>query len=432
MNNEPAQLIIPENFRGIIFDFTNDLSITFPEYSYLWKTWNDPQCSEDHITDLFKHIMTVLPERFFDVLYQNEDIFKSTSEINTEFFPGVDFKLLFNCDGISNNIRQTMWKYFQLLLFTVINSIQNKSIFGETMNLFEGIDETELQDKLQETMSGIGNFFSNMGEKMEQPNTESTDNIDEEFTKQTEEMFENIPESFKSSFNFENMGKGMANPDEMHEHLKGMFDGKIGKLAKEMAEEISNDINGMFGDDTEIKTTQDVFKKLLKNPKKMMDLVKFVGNKLNDKMKNGELSQDDIMKEAGDIIGKMKGMGGGDEMQEFLKNMAKNMGGMGKNPKMNTSAMNTMIKKESIKERLRTKMENKKQNVADMPVFDGVIEQKDSNNFVFKMDSEKQEKSSIRPTDTNIDELIKDIESSNAAANQLNSEKKKKKKKTKK
>ena len=78
MNNEAAQLIIPENFRGVIFDFTNDLSITFPEYSHLWKTWNDSQCSEDDLTDLFKHMMAVLPERFFDVLYQNEDIFKLT------------------------------------------------------------------------------------------------------------------------------------------------------------------------------------------------------------------------------------------------------------------------------------------------------------------------------------------------------------------
>ena len=444
MNNEPAQLIIPENFRGVIFDFTNDLSITFPEYSHLWKTWNDSQCSEDDLTNLFKHMMTVLPERFFDVLYQNEDIFKPTSETNTEFFPGVDFKLLFNCDGISENIRQTMWKYFQLLLFTVINSVQNKSIFGETMNLFEGIDETELQGKLHETMSGIGNFFSNMGEKMgQETNADSTtetgdghDNIGEDFAKHAEEMFENIPESFKTSFNFENMNKGMPNPDEMHEHLKGMFDGKIGKIAKEMAEEISSDINGMFGDDAEIKTTQDVFKKLLKNPKKMMDLVKFVGNKLNSKMQSGELSQEDIMKEAGDIIGKMKDMGGGDEMKDFLKNMAKNMGGIGKNAKMNTSAMNTMIKKESMKERLRSKMEQKKQNSlpTTMPTFDGVIEQKDSNNFIFKMDSEKQEKSSIRPShvpDANLDELINEIESSNNAAAQ-NADKKKKKKKSKK
>ena len=226
------------------------------------------------------------------------------------------------------------------------------------------------------------------------------------------------------------MSKGMPNPAEMHEHLKGIFDGKIGKIAKEMAEEISNDMNGLFADDAEIKTTQDVFEKLLKNPAKMMELVKFVGNKLNAKMQSGELSQDDIMKEAGDIIGKMKDMGGGDDMKELIKNMAKHMG-MGNNAKVNTGAMNNMMNKERMKERMRAKMDQKKQSA-------GVIEQKADNNYVFKMDTEKQEKSSARPSYPTVsvedmDELISEIEKTNAITEAvLNQSQKKKKKKTKK
>ena len=425
MNTEPAQLIIPENFKEIVRDFTNDLSNTFPEYSYLWKKWNDVNCPEEEITLLFKHLMAIIPERFFDILYQNEDIFKKDSEINTEFFPGVDFKYLFYCEGISDTTRQTIWKYFQLLLFTVINSIQNKSIFGETMNLFDSIDENELQSKLQETMSGIGDFFSkNSDSSATASATEATDDQRfDEFSKQAETMFEGMP-GFKNSFDFENMSKGMPNPAEMHEHLKGIFDGKIGKIAKEMAEEISNDMNGLFADDAEIKTTQDVFKKLLKNPAKMMELVKFVGNKLNAKMQSGELSQDDIMKEAGDIIGKMKDMGGGDDMKELIKNMAKHMG-MGNNAKVNMGAMNNMMNKERMKERMRAKMEKKQP-----PVSNGVIEQKTDTNFVFKMDTEKQEKSSARPTISveDMDELINDIEKTNAMAEAALNQKKKKKK----
>lgn len=427
---EPIELIIPDNFRGVIYDFTNDLTTTFPEYSHLWQTWNNRDCPETEIIALFKHIMEIMPERFFDILYQNEEMFQPTSTINTEFFPGVDFKLLFNCTGISETIRQTMWKYFQLLLFTVINSIKNKSIFGDTMNLFEGIDETELQTKLQETMGNIGDFFTNI--KTPSPGTDdtSTDTF----------LPEDFPDAFKSSFNFENMSKGMPNPNEMHEHLKSMFDGKIGKLAKEMAEEISSDMNGLFGEDAEIKTTQDVIKTLMKNPKKMMDLVKLVGNKLNAKMQSGELSQDDIMKEAGDIIGKMKDMGGGDNMKDFLKNMT-NMAGMGKTGKVNTAAVTNMFAKERTKERMRNKMERQKQAPAvsqsSLPVFNGVIEQKDQNNYVFKIDSEIQEKSFIRPPEPpNLDQLIYEIETSNnaaalAAANN-NKKKENKKKKSKK
>ena len=31
----------------------------------------------------------------------------------------------------------------------------------------------------------------------------------------------------------------MPNADDLHEHLKGLFDGKTGKLAKELADELS-------------------------------------------------------------------------------------------------------------------------------------------------------------------------------------------------
>ena len=59
---------------------------------------------------------------------------------------------------------------------------------------------------------------------------------------------------------------------------KGLFDGKIGKLAKELADELSGDLMHMFGEDGEgengPKSTQDVLKKMMKNPKKIMDLLK--------------------------------------------------------------------------------------------------------------------------------------------------------------
>ena len=30
---------IPDNFNTVILDFTKDLSITYPEYSFLWSKW---------------------------------------------------------------------------------------------------------------------------------------------------------------------------------------------------------------------------------------------------------------------------------------------------------------------------------------------------------------------------------------------------------
>lgn len=42
----------------------------------------------------------------------------------------------------------------------------------------------------------------------------------------------------------------------LHEHLNGLFDVKIGKLAKELAEELSGDLMNMFGEERRRKRTK--------------------------------------------------------------------------------------------------------------------------------------------------------------------------------
>jgi hypothetical protein len=314
---------VPDNFRSTIMDMTNDLTTTFPEYAFLWSKWKNSE--QTSMNELYKHCMGVFPERFFDILYQNDDIFKPDDETNTVFLPNVDFKLLFNCNGVSETTKKTIWKYLQLILFITVGSIDDKTKFGDSANLFDGIDEKVLQDKLEETMTGISDFFKNM-EKEPSNETET--------------------------------GTELPNVDDIHSHLKGIFDGKIGKLAKEMAEEISGEFVDLVGDVADGEnTTQDVIKKLMKNPKKMMGLVKTVGDKLTTKMDSGEISKDDIMKEAGDILGKMKEMGGGNQISELLKTFA---GGMGKNMKVDMNAITRMTTQSETKERLKKKMEANK------------------------------------------------------------------------
>jgi len=384
---------LPKEFCGCVIDFTRDLSTTFPEYAHLWQKWSS-NLPEEEWVQLYEYMKTVFPERFFDILYQNDGIFADDSTANTFFLPNVDFKLLFRCEGISEHTHNVMWKYLQLLLFAVVNSVADKACFGETMEMFDGIDESELQKKLEETMNGISQFF----------NTDSAPNNDAEGEEgsSSENMNMGGPESFY-----------MPNHAEMHEHLKGLFDGKIGKLATEMAEEISKDMKGIFGDDdqSDIQTTQDVVKKLMKNPKKMMELVKLVGNKLKNKMDSGEISQDEIMKEAGDIFGKMKGSMGNKDLTEMFKNMASQMGM--KNSKINTAAMESNFKKEAMKEKMRKKMEMKRAQEAAAAEANrhAHLQQVNEHKFVFSTDEAPQERSMRRPTkhthvDAEIDQLM--------------------------
>lgn len=391
---------IPEKFPEVIRDFLADLSSTFPEYTYLWRSISptDPE--------IYQFCLTTYPERFFDILYQNEDIFLPDSEANTMFLPMVDFKLLFTAPGITENTKQAIWKYLQLVLITIMGNIKTSSSFGDTAGLFEGIGEEELQAKLSETIEGLTNFFKGM---------KSTEGGSEGFEKAFEEMFEEMKSTGEESPSGEETKNDMPSADDLHNHIKGLFDGKIGKLAKELAEELSDDVMNMFDDGSErpsaeSATTADILKKMMKNPKKIMELVKKIGTKLDDKMKTGDVSQEEIMKEVGELMTKMKGSGQGKDFEKMMKTMMKGMG-LG-DAGLNMGKMSEMVSKSSHKERMLAKLEARRQAAASVVAqaeasrANVILEAKDApNEFVFKVKNDDgiQEKSRV-PVDDWLDE----------------------------
>ena len=58
--------------------------------------------------------------------------------------------------------------------------------------------------------------------------------------------------------------------------------------------------------------------KMMKNPKKIMDLVKNIGGKLEDKIKKGDLKESELLEEAKEIMEKMKDMPGIKEMMSKM------------------------------------------------------------------------------------------------------------------
>lgn len=425
---------IPSNFRALVADFTRDLSTAFPEWSHMWDKWGDEDTTDDQLETLFTFCSKIYPVRFFDILYQNEDIFKEDCTEDVYFFPNMSFKLIFNSEGLSDNSKKIIWKYLQLMLFTVVGSANDSSNFGDTAKLFEGIDENELQEKLNETMENLTGFFSKMPTSSdEQTGADLPDG----------QSFENI---FKNMPNME----GMPDLSNLQNTLKTLFEGKIGTLAKEMAEEIADEFKDVLGDvgDTNVNP-QDVLKKLMKNPAKISGLMKKVSAKLDEKMKNGSISKDEIMREAGDMMNKMKEMGGSENFKEMFQNMAKSMGGMGKNMKFNQGAFDRMVKREDNKSKILDRaaqrrkqiqkekqaefekmMQHKREQLALQQQY-SLTQTADPNRLVFKINGEEeQEKSFIHP------ELEKMLEEEDKAKASLENEKKvsksKKSKKTKK
>lgn len=347
---------IPEEFNKVIKDFVFDIRNTFPEYDALInKWWKTPESfanienTEDRLLKiqqaetastklLFAFCKKKYPPRFLDMLYQNEDLFKEDSEIDTEFLPHIYFKDLWQFD-ISQKTRDTIWKYLQLITFSIVGTIDNKDAFGDTAKLFESINHDDFKSKLEETIGKMHDLFDKSGD---------------------------LPEGLGNNLNAEDMPKAA----DIHEHITGMLDGKLGRLAREIAEETAGSINIDMDGATDMK---DVLNNLIKNPAKLMDLVKNVGDKLDSKLKSGDIKESELMSEATDIMNKMKNMKGMGDIQALLSKMGMggmagmggmnmggmNMGGMGGKVDVNAmeSQLNKNIKMMKTKERMRATVE---------------------------------------------------------------------------
>lgn len=334
---------IPDEFNKIIKDFSNDLSNTFPEYApFIDKWWSNTKYSNP-VEYLYEFCLKKMPPRFFDILYKNVDMFSETSNLDTEFLPNIHFRNLWQCD-ISDNTRETIWRYLQLILFAIIGKMDNTDAFGETVKLFKAIEENDLKSTLEETMSKMYEFFEN--NKTDEKGENKNDDDDEDNTSSEGINMENIP-----------------NAENLHEHIRGMLGGKLGELAMEIANETASELNlGVDGDLNSESNVKDVFQKLMKNPAKLMSLVKNVGSKLDEKIKSGSIKESELISEASDIINKMKDMPGMGDIQSMLKKMgmAKGMGGGKFDFSAMESKLNQNMKQAQMREKMKEKAEKKK------------------------------------------------------------------------
>jgi hypothetical protein len=354
---------IPEEFTKIMKDFVSDIATTFPEYQPIIDKWWKPKSfddiedvdvkaqtlladAQDKIRFLFNHCIGVYPERFFDILYQKVTIFDNESSVNTEFLPGISFKYLWQCD-ISEKTKETIWKYLQMVLICIIGSVDNKEAFGDTSKLFEAINEDEFKGKLEKTLEGMQGLFEGFR------------------TGEGEESGESKP------------SVNLPSADDIHGHINGMLGGKLGDLAREIAEETTQNLNiDMEG----VTDAKDVFQKLFSNPGKLMSMVKNVSDKLDQKMRSGDINKNELMTEASEMLNKMKDMPGMPNIQELLGKMGMGgagggmpdmadlaglagMAGLGRNAKLDTNAMqqrmDRLTKQQAMKERMRKNMEAK-------------------------------------------------------------------------
>lgn len=326
-----------EDFQKIIDDFVKDLLISYPEY--------EEKFSVIDYEEYYCHCKKIYPENFFHILYENDELFDSDD--SCFLLPDLNFKEIILDEKLSDNSKKTIWKYLQLILFSVCKGVENKDDFGDTKDLFEAINEEELQKKIEETMSEMRNVFFN----------EVDPCLNEMFSEQMGDLsnVENIFESFakaqgvsgeESSGNF---FENTMNQEELKDHLNGLMGGKIGSLAKEIAEEASKEFG--FDENQDEKSQSELLQQFFKNPSKLLGVVKNIGGKLEEKLKSGQLKESELLEEAQEIMGKMKDMPG-------IKNMMSQMGMAGGNfdVKGMANKMHQSMKEAKMKERMQEKL----------------------------------------------------------------------------
>lgn len=352
---------VSNDFIKIVKEFVSDIKTSFPEYENIINSWWKIDDDEDNtIEKLHKHCLTVFPERLMDILYQNNEIFNEDSSVNTEFLPGISFKYLWKYD-ISDKTRETIWKYLQMIVISIIGNIQDKSVLGDTSKIFDSINEDEFKDKLKDTLENIQNIFNT-------PNGNNSEDGEE---------------------------TQLPNVDELQGHMQGLLGGKLGQLAQEIAQETTD---GLDIDLDNINNVGDVFQTLFKNPGKLMGLVKDVGEKLDGRMKSGEINQSELLTEAGDMMSKMKNMPGMENIQDIMGKMGMNIPGM---PNMSKS---------DIKRNMNAMESNLKQNMKSNSLRDR-LKQKAMQNSI-NQQQQVQEKIEASPTLTD-DELMELFADSN-------------------
>ena len=368
-------MTVSDEFKKIISDFVADIATVFPEHSEACATvYNmDPAAVYDHCK------LTYAPQ-FFNILYRNDTVLFAES---IELLPGLDFKSLWETPDISDATKEAVWKYLQLVMFSVVSDLSDTSTFGDAAKLFEAIDESVLKSKLEEVMQQMQDMFKDEGVSEAGASASASDKSEAGTNGANGKSDKSEAGASEAGENGENGSKGFSfppgmDPNSMHEHLSGLLGGKIGNLAKEIAEETAAELNLDTSDEASV---QSVFQNLFKNPGKLMGIVKNVGQKLDAKMKSGEIKESEIMQEASELMSKMKKMPGINNVADLLKKMGMeggmgDMGGMdigkmaasmglgGKNAKFNMGAMqshlNQNMKTAKTKERMQQKLEERR------------------------------------------------------------------------
>jgi len=291
----------------LVRNFVTDLLPTFPELADAL-TPIPGLTEEQFITATAPHYA----RSFFYLLQKNEAVFAEATK-PLDFLPGVDFRQVWKvAEKLSEGTQEAIWRHLQLVMFNLIPKISDKSQFGDSASLFEAITPEQLQEQLETAFADL--------ETGEETTPENAEAAASQFT----------------------------------EHISGLMGGSLGQLATEIAEEVGGDLG------LSRNATQKEVMELLKDPMRMIKLVKKIGNKLQEKIASGEVKESELLEEAAEVVGKLKEVPGAERLRQMFGGAA----GSKASQAATKAALSQRIGKAKTRERLQAKLAAKRAEMA--------------------------------------------------------------------
>lgn len=296
------EMVVPKEFFPIIDPFVNDVIKSFPEYSFLISQWWDDIVEENkiqsgtmHLQSLWTHCVSMFTTTYADILDENEALFSKENLTSTEFLPGISFKYIWNCDGVNDKTKTTIWKYLKMIVICLYSYVNSESFEASNAQLVKW-KEIMNTDEIKEQIVNILSVYES--------------------------------ESASASASASELDADTEPEEKPQLHSENPFaeilNGKLGDLAREIANESAQDFeSSLFGDldVSSVKDPQDMIQHLFKNPDKMMNIMKNVTSKLDSKLKTDEINQSDLMHEATNILGKINSLPGFENLNHMMQSM---------------------------------------------------------------------------------------------------------------
>lgn len=357
-----------QTFNQTLNDFIFNLKKFYPE-----ETKDVTNIVDQDDTLPLQFFMTnILP--VVDKISDNDDTI-----FNEDFFPVRDCNLSIIWKNSSKKAnREAIWKFLQTLTLlgnTIKSKSSNLEHFFEQFENIGNLEENNISKQMFE-------IFQSLTEKNNEFDI-SEDDVTNENTNHS-----------KDTDNEENDDSENDNDDDPQQYAKMFENTKIGNLADEIAKDIDlSEFDNMNMESPDIKS---IMEKLVGGGG-LTRLIKTVATKLKSKFDTGAVKQEDLVNEVTHMMDKMKGdkkfkkMFKNKNMQDMMKEFMKSQGGMSdmtdsngdentenedfssleemfakqmnsipKNAKINTNAIKENKRKLSTKERLRKKLEARK------------------------------------------------------------------------